>query len=176
MYFYDVLTAVASVRAFWSGIAGNFPAGTSIQTENSGDIIEDSTGDLTGAWTAEAVMAVAGVGPTEHAAPCGLQIRWDTAIVVHGHRLRGRTFVVPISNTNYQADGTIVEGSRAATLVVAEALLAAQNASFAIWHRPRLARPADGSVPAVEARVGSSALVTAASVPNKVVVLRSRRD
>lgn len=163
MFFLDVATAVASVHTFWTDLVGQFPDDVHIQVENSGDIIDDATGDLTGAWSADAVASVNGSSGGVYSAPSGAVVDWLTETITDHRRLRGRTFLVPVISDVYASDGTLDSGHMATILAAAEALVAAQSTSFVIWHR------GSGSD-------GSNGLITAARVPDMAAVLRSRRD
>ena len=163
MFFLDVATAVASVHTFWTDISDRLPLDVHVQVQNVGDIINDETGDMTGAWSAESVTVVNGASDNPYAAPVGACINWLTETIAHARRLRGRTFIVPISNQDFQSDGSLGAAPRADILAAAEALIESQSLSFVVWHRGT-------------GTDGSNGLITAATVPDKAVVLRSRRD
>jgi len=163
MYFLDVATAVASVHTFWTDILAKLPSDVHIQVENSGDIIDDATGDMTGAWSSDAVAVVNGTDSGEYAAPCGACVNWLTEDIAAGRRLRGRTFVVPLAAGAFQADGSINNTFLALLQSSADALIAAQSTSFVVWHRGT-------------GTDGSNGLITASKVNDRVAVLTSRRD
>ena len=163
MYFLDTATAVASVHAFWTTLGGMLPGDVSIQVQNAGDIIEDSTGALTGAWSATAVAAVGGGSSNKYAAPAGAVINWLTETIGPHRRLRGRSFIVPIEGDSFQSNGSLDPTKLGYLQSAADDLVASQSASFVVWHR------GTGSD-------GTNGLVTAASVHDFVAVLRSRRD
>jgi hypothetical protein len=163
MFFLDVATAVASVHTFWTVVAAKLPSDVHIQVENTGDILEDTTGELTGAWSAASVASIGGAMSDPYSAPSGAVVDWLTETITAGHRLRGRTFVVPLGGPTYQADGSLAAATITLIQGAADDLIASQSASFVIWHR------GTGSD-------GSNGLVTAARVPDLAAVLRSRRD
>ena len=163
MYFLDTATAVGSIHTFWGVVAAKLPNDVHIQVENAGDILEDSTGALTGAWSSSAVSSVAGAMSDAYSAPSGAVVDWNTETIAGGRRLRGRTFIVPLGGPNYQTDGSLATLTVSALQGAADDLVASQSASFVIWHR------GTGSD-------GSSGLVTSAKVPDLAAVLRSRRD
>ena len=169
-------TSLADLRAFFLSMAPSLPADVTIQVENTGDIIEDTTGALTGAWTDDPVLPVTGSAPPPYAAPVGVMLKWATDTIVDGHRLRGRTFLVPCAGGVFDDDGSINDADFTLFNGYATVLGAAVIGNIVVWHRPRVARAADGSRPAVTARAGSHGLITACSVPDEAVVLRSRRD
>jgi len=169
-------TSLSDLRAFFLAIATQLPADVTVQVENTGDVIEDTTGALTGAWSDAPVLPVTGSAPPPYAAPTGVMLKWATTTIVDGHRLKGRTFLVPSAGGVFDIDGSINSASMAVLNGAATVLGAAVLGNIVIWHRPRAARPADGSRPAVTARAGGHGLITACSVPDEAVVLRSRRD
>jgi len=163
MYFLDVATAVASVHTFFNDVSNRIPSDVTIQVENTGEILEDTTGDMTGAWSSDAVAGVNGVMSGKYAAPVGACVDWNTDTITAGRRLRGRTFLVPLGGDAFQTDGSIGAADLVVLQAAADALIAAQSASFVVWHR------GTGSG-------GSNGLVTSAKVPDLAAVLRSRRD
>lgn len=182
MYFTDVTTVIASLQEFWGQLAGLFPAPMTIQIATIGDIIESTTGALVGQWNLPAVSAIPALGQTVYSAPSGAVVDWLTATILDGHRVRGRSFLVPLSTNEYDSQGTILNatvdglGLRSAALVTAEAN------KFVVWHRPypgRAALPPVGTKPGKPARpatLGGVAVITGSRVPDMAVVLRSRRD
>lgn len=175
MYFLDTDTAVASVHDFWGTVAAAMPPVVHMQVVPAGDIIESTTGTITGAWAASAVTEVVGQGAADYASPAGVIVGWGTNTILDGRRLRGRTFIVPLSFDAYQNDGTIGTTTLPNFVNAATGLISEQADSFVIWHRPREAVAADGSRPAITARAGGHGLVVRHTVPDKVAVLRSRR-
>ena len=163
MYFLDTATAVESLHTFWGAIQALIPADVDLQVENAGDIIEDTTGALTGAWTATPVAVVSGSSGDRYAAPAGAVVNWLTETIGGGRRLRGRTFLVPLASGRFQNDGSVDDDGRVIIQEAATALIAEQSASFVIWHRGTGSNGSDG-------------LVTAARVSDMVAVLTSRRD
>ena len=163
MYFLDVATAVASVDTFWADVHDRYPEVMSAHVENAGDIIEDTTGDLTGAWSATAVGSHAGGGTGPYAAPAGACITWNTGTIANHRRLRGRTFIVPMNSDRFEDDGSLDPATITILQNAANALITSQSESFVIYHRKN-------------GGVGSNGLVTSATVHDKVAVLRSRRD
>lgn len=167
---------VPSLRAFFLSLAGALPNDVTIQVQDGGDIIQDTTGDLVGAWTAAPVLPVTGSSGLPYAAPVGAEVVWNTTTIVDGHRLKGRTFLVPMSTALYDTDGTINATFLGSMQSTADTFFAAASGDLVVWHRPRKARAADGSRPAVTARAGGHGVVTGTVVADKAVILRSRRD
>ena len=127
-------------------------------------------------WSEDSVLEVVGTAGGGYTAPAGAVVAWKTSTIADTHRLRGRTFLVPTSDSVYDTAGQLSVDAAAAIQVAGAALIAAEATGFSIWHRPRVAKAATAYHPAVTARVGSSALVTTCSVSQTIGVLRSRRD
>lgn len=159
-----------------TGLVNILPATVTLQVENSGDIIDSVTGNLTGTWTEAAVGPVTGLDTTVYSAPSGATLTWLTSTVADSHRLRGRTYLVPLGGDAYQADGTLASSVIDILAGVASGFEAASLGNLVVWHRPRVAAAATAYHPAVTARDGSFGLVTASSVKDAAAVLRSRRD
>jgi len=148
---------------FFNSIKALFLNTLSWQVPNTGDLIDDATGTLTGTWVGASGASVAATGaPGSFAAGVGAFVNWSTGTIVNGRRLKGRTFLTNLSTGSYDAAGTIAAaslttlGNAATTLVTAGKMVT--------WHRP-----APGGAG------GTSALWNGQSIPDQVTSLRSRR-
>jgi hypothetical protein len=159
---------VAAVKSAFSTASGMFPNGVVLTFPGSGDVIDDTTGDLVNVWTSSGGGTVAGTGPAAAAAGVGACIGWTTGGIVtglHGPRkLRGRTFLVPLASGVYGTDGKIIGSQLTVLQTLANALQA--SGPLAIWHRPTTSTSTDGN----------SYGVISARVRNTVAYLSSRRD
>jgi hypothetical protein len=162
MYFVDVSTAVASVQTFFSALADVLPNTVHIQVQNAGDILESTTGVMTDTWTSDAVDIVDGGINEPYSAPSGAVVNWKTATITKGRRLKGKTFLVPLSQTVYAGDGTLDSDKQEEIRTAAAALVEAQSESLCIWHRGT-------------GTDGTTGIVTEATVPDLAAILRSRR-
>lgn len=176
MFALDVDTFLNSVHTFWSAVAPEMPGDVTMNVETSGDIIDDATGALVSAYSEAALAPIVGSASGGYAAPCGGLVRWNTATILDGRRLRGRTFIVPMTGFYDDAAGGFTDAQVAVIKSAADAFIAAQSASFVIWHRPAAARLAGEDGPARAAHAGGHGLVTGSGVTGKFAVLRSRRD
>lgn len=176
MYFLSTETAVASVHAFWIEAVTDMPPNVKVQVENFGDVIESTTGALTGGWSNTPQAVLTGSGDANYAAPTGLLVRWDTNTILDSHRLRGRTFVVPTSRTTFGGDGTIFDTTRDLITAAAGNLVIAEAGKMVIWHRPFAGRPAAPPKPAKPSHLGGHGVVTSGACVDKAAILRSRRD
>ena len=153
----------SAVIAFVDHIRTIMPAAISFTVPNQLDVLEDSTGELTGIETEGTEYVAPGTASGNFSAPSGACIVWITNAFVSGRRVRGRTFVVPLAGLLYQSDGTIEPGTLAALRGWAVDLFTACD--LAIWHRPTTSGGSDGA--AFE--------VTGSSVRDRAAVLTSRR-
>lgn len=161
---------IPAIKSAFSAAAKLIPAGVTLTIPGTGDVIEDTTGTLTGVWSVAGGGTVGGTGSAQCAAGVGACMTWLTGGIVAGKKLRGRTFMVPIAfkdpgsgDEAFDNDGTF--GS--ATLVKIQTLANALQASgpLAVWHRPTTAGGSDGT----------SYGVVSNRVADRVSTLRSRR-
>jgi len=176
MYFLDTATAMASLQTFWTHCLPAIPPDVHLDVQAGGDIIEDTTGEITGSWPGEVAESLVGSGYATYAAPLGLAITWHTATILDGHRVKGRTYLVPISGGGFTDTGSPTSGTTDPIAAAGLELIIEQSASFVVWHRPYAGRAATAKLKAKAAHLGGHALVTQVSVANKGAVLRSRRD
>lgn len=154
-------SANAGVKAFFTSVASVIPTGCSWDIPGSGDLIDDATGTLTGVWTnAGGGGTVAASGSTSHASGCGAYVNWNTAGIANGRRVKGRTFLCPLSANQYEANGTIAAAGITTMQTAATALVT--TGDTLIWHRPGTG-------------TGSSFSPSSATVPDQVTSLRTRR-
>lgn len=159
---------VAAVKAALGLYPLLFPANVTLTVPGTGDRIDDTTGNLTGTWTASGGGSVTMANTGGYAAGVGACITWTTGGIVSGtkgpRRLRGRTFLVPLAGPVYQGDGTITNSELAKLQEIANAIQA--SGPLAVWHRPTTVGGSDGN----------SYGVVSATVRDKVAFLSSRRD
>jgi hypothetical protein len=161
---------VPTIQVFFNAIKAGFPNKVTWTFPTSGDQIDDSTGDLTGSVASAGAASVTGSDAGVYAAPAGLMVQWQTFVVVHKHRLVGKSFLVPIAGSKTQNDGTIDDTFRTLVQTSGQSMITTLAASVVVWHRPLKA--ADGSI----TTPGSSSPVLSVRVPDRVSILRSRRD
>ncbi len=180
-YGQDANAMTTWLHTFFGALTTSLPADVTISFPTTGDVIDDVDGSLTGTWTGAGAAAVVGTSAVGYSAPVGALVHWLTSDIEGGHRLRGRTFLVPFSGGAFDTDGTLVSGAWGQVDTAAGTLVTSAAGSMYVWHRPRAAEAAftdrHGVVhPAIVARSGGHASVVSHAVPDKAVVLRSRRD
>lgn len=154
---------LADINVFWGNVGNRFPAGITWNTPSSGDLIDVATGNLTGTWTEPGTSSVNSSGTGSFASGVGVRIQWATSGVTNGRRVRGSTFLVPLTTACYQADGTIDGAILGGLLTSAAALSSGLGSDHMIWTRPK----GGGG--------GKANPVIGVTVPDKVSWLRSRR-
>jgi len=165
--YWDIAAATPNLAAwntFLSAIAARLPAVVVLQSQSSGDVLDDVTGNIIGSWTGAAQAAVPGTAVGAYTAPSGACINWRTAGIVGGHRVRGRSFLVPLSGASYDTDGSLLAAALTTLRGALATFQAAASPNLLVWHRP------------VGGGGGDSFAVNAADIPDKAAILRSRRD
>lgn len=154
----------ADVLTFFTDIATRFPDDVQWTVPSSGDELDSATGAITGTWTDNTGGTVAGtVAGGNYAAGVGARVVWDTNGRTNNRRVRGSTFLCPLSNAAYASNGEIDPSVIVDLEAAADALRIAQSGSLVVWTRP------------VGGTGGALNSVLAVDVPNQVTWLRSRR-
>ena len=159
------VTDMAPFRAFWDAVKSVFPNTWVLAVPSTGDVLNEDTGQITGAWSGPAQANVVGTGGVgAYLATAGAMVRWTTPQVVDGRRPIGKTYLVPAMTAIFSSSGTIGSSQIATIQAAATALVVALAGELKIYHRPK-----DG-------HGGVACTVTAGTAIAKQVVLRSRRD
>lgn len=156
--------AASAIHDFFDAVRVYVPSGTTLQVQGVGDIIDDATGQITGQVSFTQPASSAGSGTGVYSGASGVLVDWLTATYRNGRRVRGRTYIVPVTSTAYDSNGSIATGVLNAVTSAATTLLAALDGSMVVWSRPTAAHP-----------TGGSSVITGATVPDLAVVMRSRR-
>jgi hypothetical protein len=153
------------VRTFFNDIKSLLPVDVTVTFDSSGDVLNEATGDITDTWSGAAPAVVVGTGAVVYGAPVGMYVRWLTSGIVNGHRVRGKTFIVP-TVANYTSAG-VANAAMVTTLQTAAGAFANAGLPSAplVWSRP---------VPG--GRAGTIHPINGQTVVGKLAVLRSRRD
>lgn len=180
-YALDASLALDPIHDFFDSQKALIPTPIVWSFAGSGDQVNAETGVLVGSWTATSQANVAATGSNTNVAdPVGACVKWLTADIHFGHRVTGRTFMVPGIKDLF-ADGTINDSVVTSMRTAALAMVTAASGNLIVWTRPFAGTPEWTDVhgvthPARAAHDGAIAQVTDAAVPDKAVVLRSRRD
>lgn len=159
--------AADAVRAFFvaaTSAGANIPTGVTHTFPSSIDVLDPVNGQLITAVPVTPPLQLVGSGSGNYAAPSGSCVTWQTTGVVGGHRVNGRTFLVPLAQSAFQSDGTLSTVHLSDLATAATALIAA-SPELVVWHRPT----------SFAAGGGSAHPVVAAKITDKVAILTSRR-
>lgn len=158
-------TFADAARTLVGGEPGLLPSAVKIDVDPEVQIIEDTTGDLVDVISITPGAQISGTASGPYSGASGAVINWRTATIRNGRRLRGRSFLVPLSNIAYETNGSLTAAAVGA--------LAARADAF--WQTPEI-QPVIFGRPTQLGNDGMSGPITAASVPDMAAVLRSRRD
>ena len=179
-FFGDTTSDMDPLKTFLTQMCFYLPNSAAFTIPNGGDKINETDGKIVGTWVATNAGGSTGSGGTAgYSGVSGFCVNWLSSLIVNGSRVQGRTFFVPASVNLYQSNGTIVDGTLSTLQAQAQAMVVAYAGEFKVFSRPFAGRAASAGPPpkpAIPPRVGSAAQVIAARVPDKAVILRSRRD
>lgn len=124
------------VNGFWNALKNVICVGINLQTANTGDLLDENTGAITGTWTDGTSSTVATLQSGNYAAGVGARIKWQTNGIRGKRRVRGSTFVVPLTVAAYDAGGTLSTTVIDACNTAAGLMIAGGSSGFGIWSRP----------------------------------------
>ena len=159
-------SAADHVKTFLNSCSLHIPSSVVITPAATAQVYEtDGTLSAEVAIT-PAVTAVAGLAAGVYSAPSGVAVNWLTGVIHGGHKVRGRTFIVPLSGSAYDAtDGSI------GTTPIGQLRTAATTL---VGTTPKMVIVSHKVIGAVTSHV--AAVVQAAQINDKAAILRSRRD
>ena len=152
----------AAARTWLNAQAAFFSTDVTYLCPGDGDVIDDATGDITGAWSGTLPAAVVGSSGGAYARGVGYSVKWGTAGVVNSHHVRGRSFLVPCVGSCFTSDGGIDPTTSSTITTASQAMITTLAGNFRIWSRP------------TPDRAGSSHAVTSASVVQNTAWLKTR--
>lgn len=137
-----------------------------------GEVLElnTATGELAAVVAVTPPTTCVGSATGAYSAPSGGRIRWNTAGIVGGRRVAGTTFIVPLISSAYDDAGTLSASTMTTLSGASGTYLATQPGVPVVYSRPF--EGADGIAP----RPGTEHVITSQGIPDRVAVLRSRRD
>lgn len=159
-----------------AGVIKNYvPPDFTLRVLNTGRLIDETNGKMTGVWSNGLETSVVGVGAGSYAPAAGLQTKWNTNQFKDGHRVAGMSYWVPLNNGAFTTTGiglgTVVNAINAASTQ----FITDMAASFVIWSRPLFVLDADGKPTDTIKRAGSIHPVSTSTVPLAPVTLRGRQ-
>jgi len=163
--------AGAAVRAFFEGIKVYLKTTWTVAVQPEILELDMATGTLLGAQTMTTTPAptTGSSGNSVFTGGSGFVVSWGTSLIFNGHRVRGRTFIVPAISFN-ESDGTLDPSVITAATAAGNALIAATGADFSIW-----AKQYDRTVDPPKQIGGAITSVNSVTVKDVSSQLRSRR-
>lgn len=168
----EAVASVGATRTFFEAIKGLLPTPVTIDYMTDVEEIDVATGNLLGVTSAPTVASTTGTAGAANSwsAPSGACITWNTAglrtVTAKPRRVRGRTFIVPLSTLAYDTSGNLSATALTTLNSAATGLRGNFNGqTFCIFGRPG----PGGTVP------GGSYAVTGHRITDQSAILRSRR-
>jgi len=163
-YFAEAHTGFsADLVAWFTQLAVVVPTVVTFTVPSAGDLIDVATGELSGTWSGEAGGTVNSSSAQAYAAGVGMRVQWLTSGIRNGRRVKGSTFVVPITSNLYALDGSIADATIAAQTTGLNAFLTASLPNMVIYSRPS------------DTAAGQANTVIDGDIVDRVSWLRSRR-
>lgn len=163
-------------NSFLVAIQALYPQSVTIVSSNTGELIESTTGKMTGTYTTTGATSTIGTGATSYTPQSGALVKWNTGFFANGRAVRGRTYIVPLTIGQFGAGG-VLQAAAVTTLQTAATNLVAQSQpNLVVYSRPRYKKADTPGDPPVLVRQGAFNQVVSASVTNKVCTLNGRRD
>ena len=165
LYFADGGTGVVTaVNSFFAALKPWLSNLVTVSCANSGDVIDDATGEIRSSWTQAGGAASTGTSAQTFAQGVGGRVVWNTGARRHGRLTRGTTYLAPITVQAYGTTGTLSASFVSDALAAATALIGASGNELRVWSRPHPGQ-ADGG----------SSTVTSATIPGAISWLSSRK-
>lgn len=162
----QVNAAAANLKTFLEAIKANIPSVLTLSIQPSATWHLDD-GTLSAEVAVTSLPApVSGTGGGVVSAATGFMVRWITGAINGGKKVEGRTYFVPCVTLSFQTDGTLADANRVVIQNAANTY-ATSTPSPAVNSRSRPGNPAAGD---------QTVVINSAVVPDKQVVMRSRRD
>lgn len=161
-----------------STIQTRLPSTVTIQIDPTIDVVDVPTGNLTRSLSYTPLAARVGQATGNYSAATGGVINWNTAGVHNGRRVRGRTFLVPYGGSALGPNGTLDDTLRTSLIGAINTFIgvdATKPGVLGVYARPVKAGTNPDGTPRA-ASEGAWYSVTSFTHPDKVAVLRSRRD
>lgn len=167
----DVTTAslcVDRVQTYLGYLQSLTPPAVTYTVSGLVDRMDPANGEISETYDGGARTSVVGTANPTAFAPLAVAGNGSllTSTFVRGHRVRGRSYVSPLASGCMDSAGQFTAAKKAVLVTGLTHLWEdmSKDPPLVVWHRPSDAGP------------GSAAPVTGVAVPDKLAVLRSRRD
>lgn len=157
--------AVDALSTFYTSLRLYHPAAVKWDIDPAVEVLHSPNGELISYLQAAQPATISATGTGNWSSPTGYCINWLTDTVRRGRRVRGKSFMVPMSASAMSVDGTLDSSALTAINAAANGLAAGAGPALIVYGRPT-PDTSDGVV----------ADVMGIRVADKAAVLRSRRD
>lgn len=174
----DMTQAVTKIDAFLNALNSRLPSTATTKLNHTVETIRVADGALTDFDTAPSFSRANGTGTGNYSAASGACVSWYTDGIRNNRRVRGRTFLVPLAGSALAANGTLDDAAVGALQTAANDLITptASGARLYVYARPTPIKDATGKPTGEYNADGVAFPVVSARIPDKVAILRSRRD
>lgn len=155
---------VAGVTSFLTSVQSRVPVGVTWAIDNTGELIDIATGDISGTWTDGTAGSVSGTGTAAYIHGVGARIVWGTAGRTNNRPVHGTTFLCPLTVTQFTTSGDMDPAAATSIQTAALALAAVAGGGLRIFTRPRAGV------------TGAAHEITSVSVPTNPAWLRTRKS
>lgn len=157
-------TAGSNVKTFLTSCSSYIPNTVVLAAPANAQIFDDDGTLQSEVALSPSVSNTTGGAAGTYAAPAGMCVHWLTGSVHLGHKVRGRTFLVPLASSAFDTDGTFAS-TPLGNIRAAATAYAASSPKPVIVSR----KPFGGGVASLVAQI------TAAQVNDRAAILKSRR-
>lgn len=159
--------AVAKVHTWLTAWLSAIHESITVTVDPSVEAIDETNGNLTAFWTTAPGAGRVGTGTGTFSSATGACVNWYTNGIRNARRIRGRSFMVPLTSNGFDNTGTLdntkLTAWRAATATLIDGT---GSGDLGVWSRP--------SGPA--ATDGVWYVCNAYTINDKAAILTSRRD
>lgn len=130
-----------AVRAMFFSLIAAFPDDISFSFDSEVRELSEA-GALLAAYPITAPPTTGGSSSAAFASGTGLMVRHNTGVILGGKRVRGRTFMVPVSSASFTTNGDVLASTVSAFNAAFATLITAANgvgAPFSVWSRANAA-------------------------------------
>lgn len=154
-----------AVRTLMNSFLSNLPSVITIAMDPEVQVIDEATDTLLNVVTTTPGASLTGTATGGFSGATGAVINWSTSTIRNGRRMRGRTFLVPLSSSSFDNAGSLF-GTLPGNITAA---------ATTYWQTPEITPVVYGR-PTQLGTDGVSGPITAGRCPDLSAVLRSRRD
>jgi len=171
--------AATQVRTFANDISPYVAKPVVLQVDPEILLLDSGDGAIVRAYSGGPQGVVQSTAPSgsAYAAAAGTVVQWKTIGVRKRRRVSGKTFLVPLVGSCFDADGTLNATNLGAMQTAANKMVVAGSGPrFGVWTRPTRVKDANGKYTGEVLPDGGFYNAESAKVADMAAVLRSRRN